>query len=211
MSGSRTCASVTAWTSCSTTRTGTSTDRGCRIRAAEYTDAQLAHAEETQRFRGIVLDEVEHRQIHHIDCGPGPYLADVQGKNLEQCYEALLKNVASIAERYRKHGGATIAEQVFPDLSHVFARAGVAPAPKFLSFSYWPVYFAVAAGAAKQYGTELWVVHDFWGAEPFWGEMARSRRASPRKRIGQVFCWRTGWVSMRPTRRHCIILCYSAS
>jgi hypothetical protein len=139
---------------------------------AEYSDAQLDHAAATRRFRGIILDEVEHRQIHHIDCGPGPYLADVRGQALEQCYERLLESVRTIASRYRQHGGVTVGEQVFPVLSHVLARAGVIPAPKFLSFSYWPVYFAVAAGAALQYGTELWIVHDFWGAEPFWGEIA---------------------------------------
>ena len=139
---------------------------------AEYSDAQLAYAAEAKEFRGIILDEVEHRQIHQMDTGRAPYLADVKGLKLTECYEKVLASASAIAARYRKYGGITVGEQVFPVMSHLLARAGIVPAPKFLSFSYPPVYFAVAAGAAKQYGTELWVVHDFWGAEPFWGEIA---------------------------------------
>ncbi|HSW47054.1 MAG TPA: hypothetical protein VLM89_15935 [Phycisphaerae bacterium] len=141
---------------------------------AEYSDAQLADAAQAKEFKGIILDEVEHRQIHQTmgDVGRAPYLADVKGVGLQECYERILASATAVAERYRRYGGATVGEYVFPVMSHVFARAGVIPAPKFLSFSVPPVYFAINAGAAKQYGTELWVVHDFWGAEPFWGEIA---------------------------------------
>ena len=138
---------------------------------AEYSDAQLAYAAEAKQFRGIILDEVEHRQIHHMDTGQAAYLADVKGLKLTECYERVLASASAIASRYRKYGGATVAEQVFPGMSHLFARAGIIPAPK-LSFSFPPVHFAEAAGAAKQYGTELWLMHDFWGAEPFWGDIA---------------------------------------
>ncbi len=139
---------------------------------AEYTDVQLARAARSAHFRGIILDEVEHRQIHHFDCGAqGPYLTDVQGKSLPECYAAVLASLQAIAGRYRAYGGDTVAEMVFPVMAHVLARAGVIPAPKFLSENFAPVAFAVCAGAARQYGTPLWIVHDFWSVEPFWAQI----------------------------------------
>lgn len=143
---------------------------------AEYTDQQLAYASKASEFLGIILDELEHRQIHWSDDGirfqkegQKPYLADVRGLDLQQAYDRVLAGASAIAKRYGSFGGATVAEQVFPVMSHLFARAGIIPAPKFCSLSYPPVSFATTAGAAKQYGTDFWVVHDFWGAEPFWG------------------------------------------
>ena len=41
------------------------------------------------------------------------------------------ETLTSIAARYRKYGGATVGEQVFPVMSHLLARAGIVPAPKF--------------------------------------------------------------------------------
>lgn len=143
---------------------------------AEYSDDQLAYASKAKEFRGIILDEVEHRQIHWGDGGirfqkdgQKPYLADVKGLDLQGAYDRVLAGASAVARRYGSFGGATVGEYVFPVMSHLFARAGIIPAPKFCSLSYPPIYFAITAGAAKQYGTEFWVVHDFWGAEPFWG------------------------------------------
>ena len=63
---------------------------------AEYPDDALAHAAQGAHFKGIVLDEVEHRQIHQNDCGrDGPYLADVKGKSLPECYESVLSTVTA--------------------------------------------------------------------------------------------------------------------
>ncbi len=136
---------------------------------AEYSDEELAYAAQAKEFRGIILDEVEHRQLHKMDVGRDPYMADVRGLGVRDAYDRVLASATAIAERYRKFGGATVGEYVFPVMSHLFARAGIVPAPKFLSLSYPPVYFGTTAGAAKQYGTEFWVVHDFWGADEFWG------------------------------------------
>lgn len=138
---------------------------------AEYTDADLGHAARGPHFKGIVLDEVEHRQIHHCDCGPGPYLADVAGRTLPECYDAVLTTLRASAARHRRFAAATVAEMVFPVMAHVLARAGVIPAPKFLSESFPAVFFAICAGAARQYDTELWIVHDFWSVEPFWHQV----------------------------------------
>lgn len=138
---------------------------------AEYSDQELDRAAKGGRFRGVILDEVEHRQIHGIDTGHGPYFADVRGKTLPQCYEAVLAKLQAVTARYRARGGTAVGEMVFPVMAHTLARAGVTPAPKFISESFPAVFFAIAAGAARQYGTELWVVHDFWSVEPFWAEV----------------------------------------
>ncbi len=137
---------------------------------AEYGDDDLACAAASGRFKGVILDEMAHRQIHQIDTGKGPYLADVAGRSLPECYELLLEALGKIADRYRSYSGATVAELVFPVMAHVLARAGVVPAPKFLAESFSPVFYAICMGAALQYGTEMWVVHDFWGAEAFWAQ-----------------------------------------
>ena len=136
---------------------------------AEYPDDDLSYAARGKRFKGIILDEVEHRQIHNADCGKnGPYFADVKGKTLPECYDTMTAAISAIADRYRRFGGGTVAEMVFPVMGHVLARAGVIPAPKFLAESFPAVHFAICGGAALQYGTELWIVHDFWSVEPFW-------------------------------------------
>jgi len=145
---------------------------------AEYTDAQLTRAAQSSHFLGIILDEVEHRQIHHYDCGDeGPYLADVQGKTLPECYEAVLASLQAIAGRYREYGVQTVAEMVFPVMAHVLAHAGGIPAPKFLSENFAPVAFAICAGAALQYNVPLWIVHDFWSVEPFWAQIGADSMA----------------------------------
>ncbi|MCL5271433.1 MAG: hypothetical protein M1457_12980 [bacterium] len=146
---------------------------------AEYSDEQLTYAGRGAHFKGIILDEVSHRQVHHRDCGPGgavggpgAYLADVAGVDLPTAYDRLFASVQRIVGRYGDHGGATVGELVFPILAHLYARAGMIPAPKFCSFSYPSVYFAICAGAARQYQTPLWIVHDLWGPGSFWGQIA---------------------------------------
>jgi hypothetical protein len=137
---------------------------------AEYSDEVLAYAAKGQRFRGVVLDEVEHRQIHHFDCGKGPYLADVVGCTVEEAYERVLAGLQAVAGRHHRFDGMTVGEMVFPVLTHVLARAGVTPAPKLLAVNYPAVAYAACVGAAMQYGTPLWAVLDFWSTDAFWGQ-----------------------------------------
>ncbi len=137
---------------------------------AEYTPAQLRGAAAGGLFRGVVWDEVEHRQLHHYDCGPGPYFLDPRGLGVEAAYEALTAAIADPVGRYARDGAPSVAECVFPSLFHVLARAGMAPAPKLLKESFNPLMLALAIGAARQYDRECWAVLDLWGAHDyFWG------------------------------------------
>ena len=64
-------------------------------------------------------------------------------------------------------------EHVFPILFHTFARAGMIPNFKSMKESRTNLAFAVAAGAALQYGTELWTCVDLWFRQSFPGHSAR--------------------------------------
>lgn len=63
-------------------------------------------------------------------------------------------------------------EHVFPILFHTFARAGMIPNFKSMKESCTNLAFAVAAGAALEYGTELWTCVDLWYRQSFPGHSA---------------------------------------
>ena len=60
-------------------------------------------------------------------------------------------------------------EHVFPILYHTFARAGMIPNYKAMKESCSNLQFAVAAGAALQYGAPLWSCADLWFRQTFPG------------------------------------------
>jgi hypothetical protein len=137
---------------------------------AEYAPAQLRAAAATGLFRGVVWDEVEHRQLHQYDTGTqGPYFFDPAGLSVEACYERMVQAVAEVVDRYAAAGAASVGEYVFPASLHTLARAGMIPAPKVLKESFNPLMLALAIGAARQYDRECWAVADLWGADYWWG------------------------------------------
>lgn len=138
---------------------------------ASYSAEQLEQAAATGLFRGVVWDEVEHRQLHGVDTGRAPYFFDASGLSASECYDTMVNTVSDIVAGYAAHGAESIAEMVFPVLMHELARAGMHPAPKVLKESFNPLALAIAMGAALQYGRELWAVADLWGLVPFWGSL----------------------------------------
>ena len=87
----------------------------------------------------------------------------------EALSDALKEYVAAI----RAAGADPFAgEHVFPILYHTFARAGMVPNFKSMKESCTNLQFAVAAGAALQYGTELWTCVDLWYRQSFPGHSA---------------------------------------
>lgn len=139
---------------------------------AEYTPEQLRNAAASGQFLGVVWDEVEHRQLHAYDTGNKPYFLDMRGLGVEDGYEQLTAAVHDVLERYSHEGVANVGEYVFPSMMHLFARAGMIPAPKVLKDSFNPVMLAIGMGAARQYGLECWAVLDLWGIDMFWGSRA---------------------------------------
>ena len=63
---------------------------------AEYRPEDLTRAAQTGLFRGVVWDEVEHRQLHGTDTGGLPYFIDARGKSPVQCYDELVAAVGLV-------------------------------------------------------------------------------------------------------------------
>ena len=138
-------------------------------------------------LRGVVYDEFEYaistRNLSQwwgsklrFGCPAFPPLktrdAYQQGEALS---DALKEYVAAI-----KAAGADpfAGEHVFPILYHTFARAGMIPNFKSMKESCTNLQFAVAAGAALQYGTELWTCVDLWYRQSFPGHSAEELYAN---------------------------------
>ena len=92
--------------------------------------------------------------------------AYAQGEAFSAALDAYVKEI--------KAAGVTrfAGEHVFPILFHTFARAGMIPNFKSMKESCTNLAFAVAAGAALEYGTELWTCVDLWFRQSFPGHSA---------------------------------------
>ncbi len=134
---------------------------------AEFKAEDIGYAAKSGLFLGVIWDEVEHRQLNHIDAGRGPYFIDAAGLTPEQCHAHLVEAIREAC--HQDQGTQDVAEFVFPSMFHIFAQAGMIPAPKVLKESIHPIMLSMAMGAALQYEREMWVVADLWGVVPFWG------------------------------------------
>lgn len=77
--------------------------------------------------------------------------------------ETLSKQLGEYVQTLIERGAPAVAgEHVFPVLYHTFARNGIIPNFKSQKESFTNVQFAVAAGAALEYGTPLWTCVDLW-------------------------------------------------
>lgn len=120
---------------------------------------------------GIMYDEFEHVIINRnlsIELGskfrkklsafPLCKTADVleQGKLLGE-------QLKEYAGKIRSMGAPALAgEHVFPVLFHKFAENGLTPNFKSQKESYSDIQYAIASGAALEYGTDLWNCVDLW-------------------------------------------------
>ena len=87
--------------------------------------------------------------------------------------EAFSAALTEYVKEIRAMGAERFAgEHVFPILFHTFARAGMIPNFKSMKESCTNLAFAVAAGAALEYGTELWTCVDLWYRQSFPGHSA---------------------------------------
>ncbi len=133
----------------------------------EYVKALASHG----NLIGITYDEMEHAIINnnlsitldkngrnHLLFFPLSSSRDVVEQG-ELCSSQLGEYAKSLCGK-----GAPVmgGEHVFPVLYHTFARNGIVPNFKSQKESYSNLQFAVAAGAALQYETELWNCVDLW-------------------------------------------------
>ncbi len=115
-------------------------------------------AAEPPAFQGIVYDECEHMLLSNNkysgfpqDEFDQPFLVNTHGMPLEEAYEKLVSECRRLRTEHYAGRVRLQTEQVWPDLFHLFARAGWDIAPKLLKESLSSVVLSVALGAAVQY------------------------------------------------------------
>ena len=130
---------------------------------------------------GINCDEGEHNQLQgnlYVFVTPWmsfdrPYYLVTDGMSMKRGLRRAGGAGAMAQGNASTRGGcAMISEQVWPDMFHIFARAGWTVAPKILEENFAPVMLSAALGAALQYqdsGTDLWVLNEIGRVRHFPG------------------------------------------
>lgn len=140
-------------------------------------------------FMGITYDECEHMQLtsnqfaRHPDGEPfdAPFLVDTSGKDMETAFNRLVAKCKSLTKRHYEGRVTLSTEQVWPDMFHVFARAGWTITPKILKENLSSVAMAVSLGAALQYqdtGLDWWVSPDLWCKANYPGHSPEALRSA---------------------------------
>lgn len=138
---------------------------------------------------GVTYDECEHMQLTcnqfatYPDQKPfdAPFLVDTTGKDLETAYNRLVAKCKWLRTRHYQNRVRPATEQVWPDMFHIFARAGWTIAPKILKENLSSVVMAISLGAALEYqdtGLEWWVTPDLWGKGNYPGHSPQALRSA---------------------------------
>ena len=137
---------------------------------------------------GVVFDECDWLQINAhwklvADWGArgsgNHFFTNTEGLNLDEAYAAVLAAARRRARPYLDAGAPCVAsEHLYPVMMHTMARAGLTISPKVLKETWGPAMLACALGAARQYGSDLWVCVDEWWHPQWYGHpMSRFRSA----------------------------------
>ncbi len=87
--------------------------------------------------------------------------------------ETLSRQIGEYVQTLKDRGAPAVSgEHVFPVLYHTFARNGMILNFKSQKEIFTNVQFAIAAGAALEYGTPLWTCVDLWFMNTFPGHSA---------------------------------------
>lgn len=136
-------------------------------------------------FLGFMLDEADHMQLNahwpvvdYYGYEDEHFLAETEGMDLISAQRAVLSALRSRHEACRVGGKAAAVEFLFPVMMHTAARAGLNVSPKILKETCGPAMLAVAMGAARQYGVDLWVDVDYWWHNEAIGHSAERFRSA---------------------------------
>ena len=139
----------------------------------EWLDAVLPPARPAPpALIAITYDECEHMLLSNNKYANNPtndfdhpFLVPTHGLPLTTAYDRLVAEATRIRAQHYRNRIRLQTEQVWPDLFHIFARAGWTITPKLLKESLSSVVMSIALGAAIQYeeaGTSLWASPDLW-------------------------------------------------
>ena len=126
----------------------------------------------------VTYDEFEHVIINRnislwLDSKGKVHLAAFPQLDTRDAFrqgEALETDLKAYADALKSMGAPAVSgEHVWPVLHHLFARAGIIPNFKSQKELVSNIHFAVAAGAALEYGTPLWNCVDLWHKMTFPG------------------------------------------
>lgn len=130
-----------------------------------FPDELLEVLGKCQALQGLLYDEAEHMQNcrHLINQINKPFFYNPDGSRLSDAADEFTAACEEITRHHARYGIHLYTESVFPVMLGCFARAGMTAIPKILKEGWSPAFYAVALGAARQYGTELWLTPDLWG------------------------------------------------
>ncbi|MEN6356294.1 MAG: hypothetical protein ABFD83_04330 [Armatimonadota bacterium] len=122
---------------------------------------------------GVTYDECEHMQLTgnmfvHTDDKQrfdAPFLVDTKGKDLITSYNLLVEKCKQLKRIHYKDRLTLSTEDVWPDMFHIFARAGWTITPKILKENLSSVVMSISLGAALEYknsDADWWVSPDLW-------------------------------------------------
>lgn len=136
---------------------------------------------------GVTYDEIEHMILSNNKFASPtadydkPYWVDTHGMPLTDAYDRLVENAVAVRiDRYQDRV-LPQTEQVWPDLFHIFARAGWVIGPKLLKEHLSSVVMSIALGAAVQYQQEcggLWCSPDLWNYGRYPGHSPEALRSA---------------------------------
>lgn len=135
----------------------------------------------------ITYDECEHMLLsnNRFANSPSntfdePFLVNTHGVPLTTAYDRLVAEAKRIRTEHYQNRIRLQTEQVWPDLFHIFARAGWTITPKLLR-NLSSVVMSIALGAAIQYeetGTSLWASPDLWNRNSYPGFSPEALRSA---------------------------------
>ncbi len=138
-----------------------------------------------QGFIGLMLDEADHMQINahwpvigYYGYNSRHFLVETEGLDLFAARAAVFEALKERRAACSVEGKAPAVEFLFPVMMHTAARAGLHVSPKILKETCGPIMLAVALGAARQYGVELWVDVDYWWHNEAIGHSAERFRSA---------------------------------
>ena len=136
----------------------------------------------------ITYDECEHMILSNNKFSNSPkatfdqpFLVNTHGLDLPTAYDRLVAAAKQLREVHYQNRVRPQSEQVWPDLFHIFARAGWTITPKLLKENINSVVMSIAMGAAIQYkdaGATLWASPDLWNWDLYPGHSPEALRSA---------------------------------